>query len=200
MNNVKQIIWVIAKWSSIAAVLAVAYSFYNEQDTVTRGFVALSVLILYLAFLIVKRIDGTNIFASTGTKSLKRSYVCVFRKEIYGVDDDVMPVVTLRQKPKDVILPFPPYVGLSVSDGILHRENREDKEYTEFYSGKIEKIYWNNAANIFTCEVASLKIERLDILGGVIDNYERHDGWIIDGHNPEAEKALEEWRTQRAAE
>jgi len=39
-----------------------------------------------------------------------------------------------------------------------------------------------------------------DILGGVIDHYERHGGWIIDGHNPEAEKALEEWRTQRAAE
>jgi hypothetical protein len=36
------------------------------------------------------------------------------------------------------------------------------------------------------------------IRGEVIDNLERY-GWIIDGHDPEAKKALEDWRTQRAA-
>jgi hypothetical protein len=43
-------------------------------------------------------------------------------------------------------------------------------------------------------------MERQEILGELIDYYERHEGWIINGHNPEAEKALEDWRTQRAAE
>jgi hypothetical protein len=39
-----------------------------------------------------------------------------------------------------------------------------------------------------------------NILGAVIDGLERHGGWIIDGHNPEAKTALEDWRTQRAVE
>jgi hypothetical protein len=152
--------------------------------------------------MIVKRIDGTNIFSSTGTttKGLKQSYVCVFRKKIYNVDDDSWPVVTLIQKPKDIILSFPPYIGLSVSDAILHGENKEDQEYKNFYSGKIEKLYWNNFVKIFACEVSPYKMIPQDMLGRVIDHLERHGGWIIDGDNSEAKKALEDWRTHVEAE
>jgi len=64
----------------------------------------------------------------------------------------------------------------------------------------VEKVEWNNFGNVFVCSVTPSKMIPQDILGRVIDHYERYGGWIIDGHNPEAEKALEEWRTQRAAE
>ena len=63
MKNAKQIIWRIAKWSSIAAVVAVVYSSYIEQDKVTQQFIILGGLMFYLTFIIVKRIDGTNIAA-----------------------------------------------------------------------------------------------------------------------------------------
>jgi hypothetical protein len=43
MKNTKQIIWAIAKWSSIAAIVSVAYVFYDEQDKLTQGFIALGV-------------------------------------------------------------------------------------------------------------------------------------------------------------
>src|SRR5215469_13080622 len=103
------------------------------------------------------------------------------RKEIYSVDTRSLPLVTLRQKLKSIILPFPPYVGLSVSDHILYGENKEDEEYTEFYSDKIEKVEWNNFGNTFVCSVTPYQMIPQDILGRVIDHYERYGGWIIDG-------------------
>ena len=40
-----------------------------------------------------------------------------------------------------------------------------------------------------------------DKLGEVIDGLERYGGgWIIDGDNPKAKKALEDWRTHVEAE
>ena len=196
MKNAKQIIWVIAKWSSIAAVAYFFYNNWNEQDKVSQRILILGVFMTYLAYIIVKRIYGINIFSSTETttKGIKLSYVCVFRKEIYS-DDDRLPVVTLRQKPKNIILSFPPYVGLYVSEGIW---KEEEEEYINFYSGKIEKVEWNNSGNIFTCTVTQHKMMPQDILGEVIDHCEQN-GWIIDGHDPKAKKALEDWRTQRAA-
>ena len=72
-----------SKWSSIAAVVAVVYSSYIEQNKVTQEFMILSGFMCFLAYIIVKRIDGTNIFSSTGTtrKILKHNYVCVFVKK-----------------------------------------------------------------------------------------------------------------------
>ena len=78
------------------------------------------------------------IFIDRNNKKNPKTQLCMcFRKKIYSADGRSLPVATLRQKSKNIILPFPPYVGLSVSDHIVYGENKEDEEYIEFHSGKI---------------------------------------------------------------
>ena len=56
-------------------------------------------------------------------------------------------------------------------------------------------MHWNNVSKSFDCEVTQLYLNNL---GAVIANREQC-GWKIDGYDPKAEKALEEWKAQEEA-
>lgn len=116
-----------------------------------------------------------------------RRYPCTFIWEIYAREDDVVPAVFLRQKPRVIMLPFPPYPGLEVSDF--------SEVDGEFMSGPIRKVAWNGQH--FHCRVEPRKLSSPDLLGGLIGMYERY-GWSTGG-DPRAEAALAEWKAQQAA-
>lgn len=121
--------------------------------------------------------------------------------DIYSAKSDEydLPEVRLKQKATNIVLPFPPYVGMSVSDDFSPIDpsewDKKDHEFGNFYSGQIEKVHWNNVSKSFDCEVTPLYLNNYTgmseekRLGAVIANREQC-GWKIDGYDPKAKKSF----------
>ena len=202
MTKSKQIVWTVAKWSTIAVGALFVYYWFGGQDKIDQQFITLACVVGYSTYVIFKKFDETN-------KSNK--YICFFRMDIYSAKSDGYdrPEVRLKQKATNIVLPFPPYIGMSVSDDFSAIDpldlDTKDRDFGYFYSGKIEKVHWNNDSKSFDCEVTPLYLNNYYTgmseekrLGAVIANHEQN-GWKIDGYDPKAEKALEQWKAQEEA-
>jgi len=64
-------------------------------------------------------------------------YKCTFVKYLWKEPEMKRRFKTLE---KEVVLPFPPVIGHEVGEG-------------EWFSGKIERVVWDNRDNIFTIKV-----------------------------------------------
>src|ERR1700730_8723540 len=136
MTKSKQIVWTVSKRKSIAYVALFVYYWFGGQDKIDQQFITLACVVGYSTYVIFKKIDETN-------KSNK--YICFFRMDIYSAKSDGyhLPEVRLKQKATNIVLPFPPYIGMSVSDDFSPIDtsdwHKKDHEFGNFYSGKIEK-------------------------------------------------------------
>jgi hypothetical protein len=191
MTKSKQIVWTVAKWSAIAVGALFVYYWFGGQDKIDQQFITLACVVGYSTYVVFKKIDETN-------KSNK--YICVFKMDIYSAKSEYdLPEVRLKQKAPNIALPFPPFIGLSVYDVISPIDPSDlerDHHFGEFLSGKIEEVHWNNLAKSFECKVTPHRMSEEKYLGAAIAIHEQY-GWRIDGYDPKAEKALEEWKAQK---
>ena len=68
-------------------------------------------------------------------------YKCIFIKYLWKDADKKRKFKTLE---KEIELPFPPVIGLEVTDG-------------NWFSGKIERLVWNNKDNTFSVKVMDIQ-------------------------------------------
>jgi len=68
-------------------------------------------------------------------------YKCIFIKYLWKDTDKKRKFKTLQ---KEVELPFPPAIGMEVTDA-------------KWFSGKIERVVWNNEDNVFSVKVMDIQ-------------------------------------------
>jgi hypothetical protein len=73
---------------------------------------------------------------------------------------------------RSVELPFPPQIGMSISDTISHMGYT-----TAFHSGKIENINWHNVSHRFECTVAAHELSSIEELGAILIRHIAFGGW-----------------------
>jgi len=114
-------------------------------------------------------------------------YKCFFHMEItIETVDKEQELLTIMLENKDIVLPFVPLLGMSVSDTLnpmpeemLGTEAANKHDFKSFRSGKIISIEWDNFLRRFTCNVAPLAISEANLEVALIEL--RELGWNTDG-------------------
>ena len=122
--------------------------------------------------------------------SLKPTYRCIFKKNIVVPERDFHESVGLIMRggvcdlTKVVDLPFPPQIGMSLSDftelSILSPEDKSYVDGMKFESGKIEDLNWKHDRRVFECIIADYELSGKAELGAVLAKHVV-GGWSVKG-------------------
>jgi hypothetical protein len=156
--------------------------YLDNQNPEIRMLFGIFGLILYLAYLVDKRIDQL-----TEQITKDKRYQCIFEKDIIAHDsDEVLAALSLQHS-----LPFVPYPGLAVVDDknpATDETDYENHEFQAFYTGEISSVCWRYSK--FVCQVEPHKMTPDNKLEAVIATHYGYE-WELDGLYFEARKALE---------
>ncbi len=122
-------------------------------------------------------------------------YRCKFERTVipYGKDSEHSPGSVRLVAAQDFIeLPFPPYIGLEISDD-LEKVKYDERRDMPFYSGKIINVQWNNFASVFFCKAEPHMMAEGNVLAAVLHMHIRQ-GWKPGFLGDEDRRALEEWQ------
>lgn len=133
----------------------------------------------------------------------KSRYRCNFAKNVipFG-DQDHMNAVRLQKT--NIVLPFPPMIGMSVKE-YLNREEKKDEsglEYIDgdnFFSGRITHVVWNGFAQFFDCTVEPHRMSQVNKLPAVLHHHIQEQGWELEPMEWDARKELEAWVAEQKA-
>ena len=110
----------------------------------------------------------------------KKQYVCVFRKSILD-NIEITKANSITNLTCRLSLPFIPFIGLQVTDALFENDSISSKEVnieSEFYSGKIHSITWDNNVKFFYCDVEDHLLSKTNDLSTVKDFYLKQ-GWNL---------------------
>lgn len=127
-----------------------------------------------------------------GWKKQHHEYECWFYKSIYvqGHEDDIdHPSEILEQT--NVLLPFPPYEGLSVENDLKIKDAEGNTQYVDFHSGLIKRVIWNGVR--FICWVEPHEMSEKNDFGAVLFRQEER-GWSISGFDSGGRQVLKEYK------
>ncbi|MDX2028763.1 MAG: hypothetical protein SFW62_09040 [Alphaproteobacteria bacterium] len=135
-------------------------------------------------------------------------YICLFEKRIQVPQNDGEKNIALLfsggivKLNRRIDLPFPPQIGMSVSDFIefpSQAKNTESVDGVNFISGPIESVHWNNTWKRFECNVAPTQLSDKSELGSAIIKH-MLDGWKSPPSDSVGARAIGEFLTQCRAE
>jgi hypothetical protein len=141
--------------------------------------------------------------------NLRPTYRCVLKKDIIIPRKDIQGLALAiidgtYNLTKSVDLPFPPQIGMSLSDftqlDILSPSDKSYVDGTRFDSGRIENINWNHNWKQFECTVGAHELPDIEELGVTLIKH-IVGGWKLEQErDPTADNAIDaflaRWRQE----
>lgn len=139
-------------------------------------------------------------------KTISPLYNCILEKNIELPENVVpeeykIPFMFGIELKKKVALPFPPQIGMSISEfvDVLPPKNKNDMDgkSVKFISENIERIHWDNSNKVFTCSVTTHKLSQEKELGLILAGALSR-GWKLsnDGAIDIIKDSLSRWETE----